>query len=207
MPATPTPATPTAPTLTAPTPATLAALSTATTVFAKALAHGIASFREAGVVYAKAITEHGQVARDAFTAAVPKLRPSTWRRLEMLGRGALDERLILNGTTGASALVRLPFPLQKDALDNGVELLTTAGDTLRVEVDHLTAEQSAQVIAIDHIRSLAEQRAYVEAKAPLLRLDPRTRQKCWRVVGGKVRITHPCELTRVDLANMLAEMG
>lgn len=174
--------------------------------FAEAFTRAEDSFRTAGKIYAEAIATHGQEARERFAAACPKIAPTTWRRLEALGNGSLDGRLLTASSAGAAALRRLPAPLQTAALDNGVELLINNGDTLRVQIDNLTPEQARQVFAGDHIRDIPAQRAWVETHAPSV-ARPTITAPAWSVKAGKVQIVRPCSLTRLDLARMLAEMG
>jgi len=182
---------------------TLISLDDTVRGFAEAFTRAEDSFRTAGKIYADAVREFGQEAREKFAAACPKIAPTTWRRLEALGNGSLDGRLLTAASIGAAALRRLPAPMQTKALDNGVDLLVGSGDTLRVQVDNLTREQSAQVFAIDHIRDASAQRAWMETNAT----RPATTGAAWRVSGGKVQVSRPCSLTRLDLARMLAEMG
>jgi hypothetical protein len=175
--------------------------------FAEAFTRAEDSFRAAGKIYADAIAQFGQEAREKFAAACPKIAPTTWRRLEALGNGSLDGRLLTASSMGAAALRRLPAPMQTKALDNGVDVLVGNGDTLRVQVDNLTPEQSRQVFASDHIRDIAAQRAWMETHAPQTARPAMVEAPAWKVTGGKVQVSRPCSLTRLDLARMLAEMG
>lgn len=175
--------------------------------FAEAFTRAEDSFRTAGKIYADAVAQYGQEAREKFAAACPKIAPTTWRRLEALGNGSLDGRLLTAASIGAAALRRLPSTAQSAALDNGVEVLIGNGETLRIQVDNLTPEQSRQVFASDHIRDIPAQRAWLETHAPQTARPALVEAPAWKVTGGKVQVARACSLTRLDLARMLAEMG
>lgn len=182
-------------------------LNEAVRAFADAFNRAEDSFRAAGRLYAETIAAFGQAARERFAAACPKIAPTTWRRLEALGNGSLDARLLTASSKGAAALRRLPAPIQTSALDEGVEVLIGNGETLRIQVDNLTPEQTRQVFAGDHIRDVSAQRAWLESNAPQIARPQMVEAPAWNVKGGKIVVNRPCQLTRLDLARMLAEMG
>lgn len=176
--------------------------------FAEAFASAEDAFTRAGRILADAIREHGPEARAAFASACPAITPGTWRRLEALGNGTLDPRLVAGVSLGGAALRRLPVTMQREALDHGVEVLLPGGDSLRVAVDNLAPAQVRQVFAGDHVRDLAAQRAHLEAH-PVVAAAPSTRgtAPAWGAKGGRIVVSRPCTLTRLDLARMLAELG
>lgn len=175
--------------------------------FAAAFANAEEAFINAGAIYARSIQVHGPGAREAFAAACPHITAGTWRRLEAVGNGSLDARLLTAGSCGANALRRLPITAQREALGTGVEVCLPGGDALRVQVDDLTPEQARQVFAADHVRSLPAQRAWLEAHPAVPRTVSASAGMAWGVRAGKVVVNRPCSLTRVDLARMLAELG
>ena len=65
---------------------------------------------------------------------------------------------------GAKKLKNLPYSQQEKFSKNRIEVLTKTKDILKVEVSSLTKEQVKQVFADDHVRTLAEQRAYIESQ-------------------------------------------
>ena len=169
-----------------------------------------AGFIEAGQILAKGIAEHGPEFRDLIIARFPKIAPSTWRKLESIGNGILDHRLLTDSSAGASILRRLPGPIQTRALNEGVAVLIAGGETLRVQVDNLTPEQARQVFASDHIRDESAQRAWVESRTPAISAVSDKAigvSSAWTVKAGKIMVNRPCSLSRIDLANMLHAMG
>ncbi len=179
----------------------------AAAAFGEAFRSAEDAFVAAGRIYAEAIRQFGQGAREAFASAAPKISASTWRRLEAIGNGALDSRLLTAGSAGAAALRRLPVQAQGPALDHGVEVLIGSGDTLRIQIDNLTQQQVRQVFSGDHIRDIPAQRAWLETNAPHLSSPSIAAGSPWIVKAGKVSVSRPCQLTRLDLVRMLAEIG
>jgi hypothetical protein len=164
-------------------------------------------FIRAGQIYAAAIDRFGQSARDQFATGAPAISAETWRRLERLGRGEMDHRLLTKSSEGARALRRLTPGEQGQALDHGVPLLLSGGDHLLVQVDALTRAQVHQVFAMDHVRDLGEQRAWLETHAPQITAPRKVDAPAYRIVGGRVKIERPCELSRADVLRLMAELG
>jgi hypothetical protein len=164
------------------------------------------AFVRAGKILAQAVREHGPQVREAFAAARPAITAATWRRLEALGNGLLDARLVAGTSLGGAALRHLPIMYQREALDHGVEVALPGGDSIRIAVDNLTGPQIRQVFAATHIRDLAAQRAWLATNSPEAKLE-NADSDLWTVRGGKVRVARACTLTRLDLARMLAGLG
>lgn len=181
-------------------------LADAVRAFVEAFQIAREGFIEAGRIYASAIDQFGASARDQFAAGAPAVSGEMWRRLERLGRGEMDPRLLTQTTEGARALRRLPKNEQARALDTGVPLLLAGGDHLLVQVDSLTKAQVGQVFAIDHIRDLGAQRAWIETHAPQT-VARKVDAPAYRIVGGKVRVERACELSRADVLRIMAELG
>jgi hypothetical protein len=119
---------------------------------------------EVAALYLQAIT-----ADPGFAAWVedetPDVPPSFWRKLEATARGTLDARIAAGGCAWGNKLTRLPIAEQRQAIDSTLPLLTSTGDTLQVRLPALLPSQADQIFAADHIRTLAEQKAWMEAKA------------------------------------------
>jgi hypothetical protein len=178
--------------------------------FANAFNQAEDSFRAAGKIYAEAIMEFGQTARERLAAACPTIAPSTWRRLEALGNGSLDARLLTASSKGAASLRRLPAPIQTRALDEGVEVLIGNGESLRVQVDNLTPDQTRQVFAGDHIRDVSAQRAWLESNAPQIARPSATKPTPQNPVeiDRKHRriLVHGYPLTVADMAEYIRKL-
>jgi len=153
-------------------------------------------------VYAAAVNKHGDYARNFFAEHIPEISSFVWGRLEDVGNGVLDPRLI--GATGRlpRVLLKLSAPRQAECLDHGVEILLAGGDSLRVQVAHLQPAQLRQVFADGHVRTLAEQRAFQAALKP----KPVTVASPFRVRGGFAYFLGNTRMSKQDLEVLLAEM-
>lgn len=162
----------------------------------------------AAAAYMEAITKDPAF-KDWIAEEVPQVSGGTWRTLEMVGRGQLDARIAAGGCPYGNKLRRLPMSEQKQALDGTIPLLTAGGDTLQVRLDALMPKQSDQVFAPGHIRSLSEQRAWLEDRARETMAAKTARnvqpveidKKRRRIVVGGVT------LTAADLADYLRKIS
>ena len=163
---------------------------------------GLESIAKASAVYVKAIDENPKN-HMRFAESCPLVPASAWSGFEAVGRGWLDYRLLLNGGTANKIMRKLPRSQQTSALDDGVELLIKDGDTLRVQVESLTPKQAKQVFARDHIRSLGEQRAYLES---LYAPTPKEYRPSYTIERGVLHINAATKLTRKEVTRILMEM-
>lgn len=162
----------------------------------------------AAAAYMEAITKDPSF-KDWIAEEVPQVSGGTWRTLEMVGRGQLDARIAAGGCPYGNKLRRLPMSEQKHALDGTIPLLTAGGDTLQVRLDALMPKQADQVFAPGHIRSLAEQKAWLEDRARETMAAKTARnvqpveidKKRRRIVVGGVT------LTAADLADYLRKIS
>lgn len=170
--------------------------------FKRLIQTGLESIAKASVVYVKAIDENPHNHK-RFADSCPLVPASAWSGFEAVGRGWLDYRLLLNGGTANKIMRKLPRSQQTSALDNGVELLLDDGDNLIVKVENLTPKQAKQVFAKDHIRSLGEQRAYIESQhAP----TPKEYRPSYTIKRGVLHINAATTLTRKEVTRILMEM-
>ena len=137
------------------------------------------------------------------------LTPEFIHRVENVGRGKLDARLLWMSFVGSNRLRRLPISMQQKCLTEGVPVLikTEAGwETLKVEVPNLTSAQANQAIAFDHVRTDAEQRAYLEDIASRKKFEGvQPSATPYEIKRDKVYF-QACTLTRKDLLRILADM-
>jgi len=127
----------------------------------------------------------------------------TRTRLERIGRGHMDHRLFDIHGRVRDRMLKLPVYEQTRLLDKGVELLLCdkPGEHLVMEVAALQTEQLAQVFGFDGVRSLAEQRAYIEERK--LRNITCQERKDYEIVGCRLKVNRPVEL---DLRDILHEL-
>lgn len=130
-------------------------------------------------------------------------------QFERIGRKQVMPKLLVLDFPASIYLQKLPMSEQIRLVNGEVELLVHDGspnvDTLRVSTANLTKGQCKQVFDKNGVRSLGAQRAWLEdqkKKAPLQSSVP-----TWRIKGEKVVFSSACEMSRHDLAIILAQMS
>ena len=176
--------------------------------FREAWNFGCAGFMEAGKILVAQLDKD----RSAAMAEIGRLGLTNQvvRRLERLGRGLLDERLLTACDGTAKCLETLPIATQKEALDNGIKVVVNGGQHLVIKPENMTRDQARQVFAYDHIRTEAEQRAWLETQKTIATRAKELTQATaspFEVVGSRLVINKPQTFTRLQLLEILASMG
>lgn len=84
-------------------------------------------------------------------------------RLERFGRGQIHRSLVFSTSKGAERALRIPLSEQEKAIKEGVPVLEPDGEGSRlIPLHELTAKQAKQVFALHTMRTLAEQRTYLD---------------------------------------------
>jgi hypothetical protein len=170
---------------------------------------GTQSLYEAGLLAAQEIDKDPDFI-DKVCDACPDMTHEFVRRMELIGRKKLHPRLAIMENAGARRLRRLPLGLQVKHISEGVPVLIKSGsdwEPLNIDLHNLTPDQAAQAIAEDHIRSEAEQRAYIEGKA-LKTVKPVREGMGYRVVKDGVSFCgFTGILSRKEMARLLADVG
>lgn len=130
----------------------------------------------------------------------------TLSRFEQIGRQRLYPQLLLNDSPGIRRLRRLPFDLQKKHSSEPVTLLLSDGESLEVDVRNLTPSQAAQVFSSNRLRTIAEQRAWLEDQKTSELAVPATGNLPYRIVGKTVVFMETCRCSAGDLAKLLAQI-
>lgn len=174
---------------------------------------GIECWIEAGEIIANTLSE----CPDSMPriCEVTGLSEDIVRRFEQIGRKEIYPKLLANTSLGYRKLASCPYREQEHYYNNPVELLVTSSkgaDKLQVEVQHLTPQQVRQVFASDHVRTLAEQRAWVESERELsvkraLANKAEIQEAAFIIRGKRVIFRKGCELTAHELAELLARMS
>lgn len=173
--------------------------------FGELFATGMAKLVEACRVYAEAVKADPSQ-REAFARKYPQFNSYAWANFERVGNNELDARLLTASFSASGYLRALPVNRQKDALDNGVDVLTENGESLRVSVENLQPLQARQVFNGRAIRTLAEQRAWIEEQRQNEALRKAKPVNAGYVVTKNgVVTTGPVTLSWTQLAQILAE--
>lgn len=133
--------------------------------------------------------------------------------LEMVGRGAMDSRLLISSGSNTGRIKRLPYSDQKRILDGEkLTLVVGDGDTIMVDPKDCSAEQAKQLFIGSHIRDVGEQRAYIEAEREALKRDAVSTQlckdrikKCWKIENGVLYVERGV-IAKEDLGEIIKEM-
>jgi hypothetical protein len=126
-------------------------------------------------------------------------------RLEKLGRNQIHPALVFNTSTGGQRLLALPLSLQTDALAKGVEVLEADGTTRHISVNELTPAQARQVFNRGSLRTLAEQRTFLNTVAA--KAKPTDSDITYRVYSDHVVVLKPGKFTKALIIQWLAEMA
>lgn len=164
---------------------------------------------KAAKIYVQAIDEDPERAKD-FRRGLPSIPEGTWSQFESIGRGVVDVRLLLgDGGPHRSRIKALPFALQERILEGEkFDLLVDDGEVLKVDMRSVTSDQASQLFAGAHLRTPAEQKAWMvdqERKARLAKGDtvdtmPYARQ------GNKVTFKKNLTMTLRELKDLVQLM-
>ena len=166
---------------------------------------GVEAWIEAGKILVKNIDEDPDFG-DKICDKCPDISAEMVCRFEQIGRQELHPRLLLSDAPGIRRLRKLPYDLQEKYVTHPVNMLATDGSTINADVRNLTPDQAAQVFKHDGIRSLAEQRLWIEDTKAKQIAPPTKANLPYRIVGQKLVVVQPCQFNRKELANLLAEI-
>lgn len=133
----------------------------AATLFIELIRKGIESWIEAGEIAARELDADPEWA-DKVCEGCKWITPERVKRFADFGRKKIHPLLFVSGAPGATKMLKLPYSLQEKYTKEPVEVLTANGEVLLVDVMNLKPEQVHQVIGPDRIRTIAEQRAWLE---------------------------------------------
>jgi len=172
---------------------------------------GMDAWMKAGLLLVEQIDKNSSF-RDKMAEKYPDISLSLLRRLEQIGRRELHPRLLLMDSAGARKLRSMPYDIQARYVDEPIKMLSLCGDGttdhLAVSVRNMGGAAAKQVFAEDHIRTLPEQRAYIESARALQPSSKGKTAACstetpWKAVRNKIHVLQPCTLDKSDLMTML----
>lgn len=137
---------------------------------------------------------------------LPYLSPYAINTILKIGRGAILDSLALSESPGVAALRKCDIADQKRYVSETVQVLIRENGTtthLCVSVFDLTKPQADQVFGRGLIRSLEQQRQWLESRAPKIKnvaID-----QPYSVRRGKIVFHSPCELTLHQLMMLVAQ--
>jgi hypothetical protein len=174
---------------------------TTITQFGEMIGRAISEMIEACKMYVRDIDTHkGKASK--YRAAYPDIPAASWKGFEAVGRGVLLPQLLWADSPGTRALSKLPVSTQRHYINSTVEMLTAEGDTLNVDPKEMSAKQARQVFTATHIRTLGEQRAWMEDQRKPT--DPESLP--YEIRGGELVVRRPVTFTRKQLQQLLMEV-
>lgn len=126
---------------------------------------GISSFKKAGETLVKMLEAGQHLPEISAASGIPA---DVLAQIERIGRGQLNPELLLADYPAVPSIMRLSASEQSRLLVEMIEVMVIKdgkADTLLVNAKNLTREQVFQVFAKGHVRTLAEQRAWLESRS------------------------------------------
>jgi hypothetical protein len=178
-----------------------------------ALASGLEAWEAAGQCVVSLLDVHGLTLEQIAEASGEDfITPNLVAQFERIGRKQVLPRLLVSESPASRHLQKLPLSEQTRLMDGNVELFILKSgkpDVLSVAVKDLTSQQCKQVFDKHGVRSLGAQRAFVEARAQEeeIRVIKSENAAPWVVKNGRVVFRESCEVSRHDLAMILAQLS
>ena len=173
--------------------------------FKSSLLAGIDEIVKAAKIYVKAIDEdpsNQKLFMDEFKDTIPL---AAWYGFEAVGRGAMHPKLLLGGGRNSNKIKQLPFSIQKQIFDGyKFDLLLPDGDSMKVNLLEVSPLQAEQLVNNNNIRSLGEQRAYLEEQKKQITVTEI--ELPYYICKGKIHFRENCVLTKKELAYVLKGM-
>lgn len=174
---------------------------------------GVECWIEAGEIIAKTLQENPKSMERI--CEVTGLSEDIVRRFEQIGRKEIYPKLLANTSIGYRKPVSCPYREQQHYSENPVVLLVAENgktDTLKVNVAHLTVGQARQAFASNHVRTIPEQRAWIESERKRLvenaiREKAEVQEAAFVIHGSRVTFRKGCEMTAHEIAELLARMS
>jgi hypothetical protein len=176
--------------------------------FKECFENGISNIVKACNAYVNAIDSDPN-ASEEFKKAFPLISEGAWASFEAVGRKIIHHRLLFGDNPAFNKLKKLPYSQQEKAIEQGIEILVNGGDILKVKPENMTAFQRKQAFIDDRIRSIPEQKAYLESIKIMESKTVRVEMP-YEIKGQKVVFPahdRPVEFTRQELARILAEIA
>jgi hypothetical protein len=180
--------------------------------FKEAWSQGMTSLVAACVVFVETIDAIPD-GRKLFVEALPEIPHGMWNRFESVGRGHLHPKLFFETGASYGKLIQYPISEQKKAIERGVDVLSADGTTLIIQIKNLTPEQTKQVFDYNHVRSIPEQKAWIESckseelSAARRAKRPKPITHRYDAKSKELVVLQPCTFSLREIVKMLREAG
>jgi len=153
----------------------------------------------------KAFIAQGNTQQDLHHAH-PHVAMYFWNTIKLLAENVIPELLVVVMPTIARTMRTLSPKEQMRILNEGVDVRSSDGSCLKVRLQSLTTQQRRMVFAKDHIRTIAEQRNWVEGEILKRRLAPEEKPVIklakWEYVQGGVNTLVTGFISNSDILRM-----
>jgi len=173
--------------------------------FAEALKRGVDAFLEAGRIVAEEMDKDPKFPEKVADLTNGDIPAVLVRRFEKLGRGQVIPQFMLHwDKPGVRKLRRLTADLQAKYLKEGIEVLVDKGQHLLINPLHMTKFQAQQVFDNDEIRSVPEQRAWLEDEKMTAAINQTEKaEDTYKIVKDQIVFNRPCHFDVDDLMKIL----
>jgi len=168
---------------------------------------GINGIARAAEIYVEAIDDDPHNVnefREEFADWIPT---SAWSQFEAVGRKWLHPKMIMGGMADhkkATFVKRLPYSIQERIFNHEQFPLLAGEKTLQIDILEATDAQVKQLCNQSSIRSLPEQRVWIEAQE--LEATEKTEVMPYTISDGKLRIRRGVTLIKAEVERILKEM-
>ena len=177
--------------------------------FANLYKQGIKSWIKAGEIIVK-LVDSDPHAFEWIIAEYPDFNPTILSRFEKIGRKIIHPKLFLSSAPGTKKLQNLPYSVQEKLIEEPVPMIIETDDgvdVLLVKVKAMSRDQADQCFAPDHVRTEAEQRAWLIDRRANAAKNVTPDSFSWRIKGSVVEFSKGAKLSRKDLMAILVKLG
>lgn len=130
--------------------------------FSSLISQGVVAWTKAGELLVELENQMGEDALMAVTARCPGLSYDALQLFLRIGRREIHPMLAISNNVASEYIAALPYEQQELVLKEGVVLLEEDGERTVAPVDTLTSRQCERLFNNNTIRSIREQRLWLE---------------------------------------------
>lgn len=155
--------------------------------FSSLINQGITSWTKAGELLVELENQMGEDALMAVTSHCPGLSYDALQLFLRIGRREIHPMLTLNTSVANEYIAALPYEQQEMILKEGAVLLEEDGERTIVPADTLTSRQCEQLFDNNTLRTIRQQRLWLDAQEKE-RVERKLRlQATYRARGGNIQ--------------------
>lgn len=174
--------------------------------FKKVFSDGINSVVKASQIYVEAIDEDSSLKQKFISSCEDFIPSSAWSGFEAVGRKWLHPKLLMGGGGKYAGKIKKLAYSDQEAIFSGkrFDMFVANGSILKVDIRQIEPSQVDQLLDGGKIRSLQEQKAYIESRKQVLPIEPDLMP--YVISGGMVIFKKDVKLNKQDIRRILQEM-